>query len=772
MDSASPPDALIGIDPSTKQPPTTRIPSGTVARGLAQRVILDDETRNRCRALVGGLLDGNPPYDTNARHKANRRWEANVNFMEGQGMMDSSSVPYYAIFTGTEYYADCRTAYQPENPAHEHWNRAVTCRFHELLKRWPQFDREIKQASYWMRRHGIGPIFFDNLADWRFRAMRTGAVLVPKGAPSCMDKRMPYVVVRTSYTVVELWDRIKNAEGEEEYSASGWNKSAVRDALLASAKGLGETATWKNSWEGMQQQLKNNDLGTSSECADIACAHVLVQEFDGKVSHFIVTETAGVASDNPTHPVKKNDGFLFRAVNRYDSYAQAVIPFFIDAGDGTWHSVRGMLDKAFRHLELSNRFKCRAIDGAFIRASLILKATNKEGQKAMQLTNFGPTTVLGPNAEVQQMQVGTDIEAIMLVDRTMANNLANNLSVFQGRAMSREDGRGEVPTATQVNQQVLKESSLNQAQISEFYFPLDQVVAEVFRRAVESGDSEAKRFRDECEEDGVPKEALKKMEYVRFNRTSGYGSPQMRLLTDQQMRIVLPMMNEEGRQNWLNDYIGGVKGADKVARYNPKTEVPGMDDAMAAQENGLIRQGLTPIHYSGEQHVSHLKLHAQDAEEYLGPLEQALENGEGDAAALEDAYGYTLRMGEHFQGHLGALQGDPTQRELSEYFRDRLAFITSFSGKLRSAVIRAQRQAELAAEEQQQAGALGALDAAKLESARTDMEIKQAKAANDINLKNAKTSNTIRTGNIKTVEQIRQQRALEQSKLRNANSRE
>lgn len=726
------PDTLIGIEDTDRKAPRSRVPDGSAARRLVSRVIRDDETRNNQRALVQGMVAGNPPYSAAARKSQGRGWEANINWLGGQALMDSSGVPYYAIFTGTEHYAECKTAYRQDDDEATKWNGSINSRFDCFLKRWRLFDREVKQASYWMRMHGIGCVIWPKVGDFRCRSIRTGNVLVPKGSPSCLDKRTPYVVVRDTFTAVELWEFIKGAPNYDGYTAAGWHVPTIRNALQHSAKGLSAKSGWDStSWERTQQEFKNNDLGTSAECPDISVAHVFVQEFSGKISHFIVTENELEKVGHPTESDKKDTGFLFRALSRYDAYNQVIVPFFIDSGDGTWHSVRGIADKAFRHLEAENRLKCRMLDGAFIRMSVILKSASKEAKKKMLLTPIGATTVLDPGTDVQQLQLGHDIEAGILVDRVLQNHMANNLGVYNQRSMTREDGRGEKATAAEVNQAVLKESSLSQAQISEFYFPLDQVVEEAFRRAVRSQDPEAKRFREECEKDGVPEQALKEMEYVRFNRTAGYGSPQMRLLQHQQMMGIAGRLPEQGLQNLTDDFIGSTAGADKINRYNPKTHVPTADDTLATMENMLIRQGIEPVHYSEENHVTHLDIHTKDAEQMLAPVQEAVEAGGGDPAMLEEAYRYVELMAAHCQGHLAKLQADPARKPLAAMFEDKLDFIVSFSGQLRQAIIRAQKEAELAAQEAEQASVLGVMDEAELQSMQADSARRDEKLAQD-----------------------------------------
>lgn len=758
------PEELLGIPiEGNGTPPQTRLKNGASGRALLQKYITEDKDASDMRAVVDGQIGGNPPYNDKRRKLAGLNWTANLNMMGGKALMDSSAVPYYAIFNGVEHYAETRTLYQPNHPDHELWHGHMARRFHCMLRRWGDFDWNIQDASYHMRKHGIGPCFFEKEGDWRFRSIGSGKVLVPRHSPSRLAKRVKAVAIRIRYSVVELWEFIKD---EESAKKLGWDVDAVKLAIKrAGQRMLGDNAqNWYNtSWETFQSALKNNDVSTSyTECDDVACAALLVQEFGGKVSHFVVTESEVV----PLEPMeKKDDSFLFKHVNRYDSYDQALVVFFQDIGDSTWHSVRGMGDLSHKHIEILNRTICRTIDGAFIESSLVLQPTTTRSADKAQLVQWGAITMLPAGLEIKQTKLAGFLEGPMAVIRMVRNDMAQNIGMFQQRSISRDDGRGEVATAEEVRAQVQKESTLSQGQMSLFYQTLDMLYTEMFRRAADpnTSDEEAQRFQRECKEDGVPAKALQEMEYVRANRASGYGSPQMRQLTDQQMMPLVAMLPEDGKQHFLEDAVAGIKGADKVRRYVPREHVPKRDDADAAMENAMIAMGRAPVMISGQNHVIHLHSHLDDAANTLTPIREAMEAGRNDPAALQQAYAYLQLMGPHVEAHIGALRPDATRKQLAKYFEDQMENLVSFSGKLRRAIIQSQKEAQLAAEQESQATALSALDQARVDSIRRGADNEAFKTQKQAELRTYKTMSDIRLKQVQTAEEIRRNRALEEN---------
>lgn len=765
------PEPLLSIPEGKSKPVESRLKNGASARAILQRAIKDDEQAGRRRAIVDGWVGGNPPYNDAKRQAMGLGWTANVNFMGGKALMDSSAVPYYQIFNGVQCYVETRSKYQPENPDYEIRNGKIAKHFHNLCSRWKQFDFNIQAASYHMRKHGIGPCFFERQNDWRFRSIPSGMVLVPRGSPSCVDKRLKWIAVRVRYTVGELWDFIRDESTAERL---GYDVEAVKTAIKRAGQGLLGTnrENWFSSpWETFQRRLQEDDVACSEQSEDIACAHLLVQEFDGKVSHVLVTESDVIPDDRRSED-KKDEAFLFKHVARYEEFDEAIVVFFQNIGEGTWHSVRGLADDAFKLGEAENRLLCRMLDGSFISSSLVIKPGSTANKDKLQLTQWGPVTLLPAGAELPQTGLQGALDGPILALRIIKNQAASNIGQFKPRSLSREDGRGEVPTKAQVDAEVTNDATLSQGQMTLFYQTLDNLFEQMFKRAADprTTDEEAKRFQKECEDDDVPKKALQDMEFVRANRASGYGSPQMRQMTDRQMIELglVPMLPEQGKQNFLEDAVGGIKGADKVTRYAPRERLPDMNEAMAALENGLIKGGDMPVMISGQNNVIHVQSHLDHTAETLTPLKEAMKAGQADQGALEQAYGYVQIMGAHIEEHLGQMKQDGTRKQIADLFELQLKNLVSFSGKLYQAIQSARREAELAAREEQQAVALGALDQARVDSEHTKMGLAREKTQTTLQNQTLKTITNIRLKNIEAAARLSREQRAAQAKQKEA----
>lgn len=730
-----PPPDVMGmrtLDVDTLQPPETRVQDAPSLRGVARRLIVDDQPRSIQRALIRGLLQGNPPYDPAKRATGDKSWQANLNFMEAESSIDSARVPYYQLFSGVRQYAICTTTWGQDAQQRQKASDIISKNFHKMLSGWAQFDWHIQNCFAEMLRWGYGAVVFDDNVSWRFKSVESRCVLVPKDTPSVIDERLTMLMVVESYTVSELWNKIRD---EKAAADAGWNVKAVKRAIIQAASGIENNNTpWSaQPWEEWEVRLKNNDFYWSTNGQQVYCYKVFVNEFtkgsEPKISQFILTQNPvydkGLGSGQAPETEADDAGFLFRHVKRYEDFSDAIVIFFQNTGYGSFHSIRGMGQKGYKHWDSSNRLKCKEIDSAFQRCSIVLETDTMESQDNMQLMVFSDRTILPRGTKVAQMGFGGDIEGVMAVDRMLTNHLANNLGVYNQRTLSRDDGRGEQPTATQVQNQVLKEANLSAGQITVTYSYLDQLYDSIFDKAILSNDDDAKVFRKACEDEGVPIEALKKMDSVKANRASGYGSLAMRQQNLNAFGPYVASLPVDGKQAFLDMQIEAYFGPDKVDVLNPKTYIPEEDDSVAATENGTAASGSDPIVSGANVHENHVQIHLQDVAKRMGPIQQAMDSGQQvDSATLNTAYQYLQIMGPHIEQHLNYIAHDPLRANIAKQFQDQLKQLVSFNGKLRSAIIEAQNQERIAQEQKQNASALNAFDQAKLQSMQVANQIK------------------------------------------------
>tara|TARA_R110002020_G_scaffold265840_7_gene480667 strand:+ start:3596 stop:5839 length:2244 start_codon:yes stop_codon:yes gene_type:complete len=725
--------------------PESRLNDAKAVLDMVLNMIRADDYRASTRAKVKGLVDGNAPYSANELKRTGQSFRTNVNFREGESFLNMGMSAFFDVFAEVPTYATVRIKHGDVNDS-EVYSRIITEEFDKLQKKDGSFDYLMQLSQHEMVLYGIGPLVFEDTMDWRCKPVKASDLLLPDGTKSNVDD-WPMCVVRSTYQVHELYSYIKNSDAA---ANAGWNVAEAKKAIIKAHPDSQNSRG--NSWESYQQQIRNNDLSFSAKCDTVRVAHVFYREFPtsehpkGAISHCIVDE--------------RNSGneFLFRKVNRYSKWSEAVHCMYYDKGDGTHHSVKGMGIKMFSALELKNRLKCSLIDAAMARTAIHMEPDSPNALNRINVIQMGPYSIIPPGFKVTQTNSAGVLDAPLAVERELEGLMQANLSQYRQRL---EKG-GNPRTATEIDAIVAQQSVLGKTQLNRYYTQLDTFFAERYRRVSKSnltkdvpGADEALDFQKRCIERGCPKECLDKVEFVQATRTAGRGSPMERRAIMNQLMSIITMLPETGRKHVLEDHIASLAGYHTLNRYypTPEEDVDTQEQQQeAAIENASFKSGAVIPIAGGDNHAIHTEVHLQGA----GEAAQAAQQGAGDLAEIG---AYLNAIIQHTTAHLGELSMDETRKELVKAYAEQLGELQKIVDQIAEEVARQQEEAAQQQQEAQEAqmqmqalqggqdpkDQLATMRAERDESRRdmktkNDMERKSMKTQQDLALKDAKAA--------------------------------
>lgn len=738
------------------KPSGQRIKSAVECASLVGDLVYANEKRVQANTLVRAVLDGNPPFNPQLLQAEGQSYRCNVNFREAEGIHLAALSPYYDLFAESPYYAEIQTS-EGNTYERNEWSKVITQEWCQMLKDWDGFDYHAQLAITDMVDYGRGFVMWPDHANWQFEAIKDSRVLVPDGTPAHIDQ-LETLVIRKNWLMHELWGAVKNRTAAE---SAGWNVAAtVRAMSRAAPEYFNNTTT--DDYEYFQRQIRNNDIYMSFQSKTVKAAHVYVKEFGGKVTHYLVEETGSqgrseisqgnvytktLNSDNSEQKVE----YLFAKQNRFGSFRQALGAMFYDIGDGTWHSIKGLLVKMYPFIQIKNRAMCALVDNLFLNMSVLLRPLSSSATQNTSLMQVGPLSILPPNYEVTQWGLAGRMDEGVAMDRHLDNKLSANTGMYR-TGVRREQGNPE--TATQVLADQSKEATLNKSAVNRFYAQWDFIYEEMYRRTVEHREGTAKDFIDRCLKRGVPEKAIKKVKSVRAYRNIGLGSIFMRQQAFRESAALVPMMNEQGRSNWLDDAIASITNQDMVDRYNPKPMelMPGVMDERnhATLENAAMKEGVLPPISPTQNHVVHADTHLTAAGQAL----QSLPQGGNPMAVLA----FMEQLGPHVAAHLGQFQNDQTRGRAFKALTEKFKEIAGVTQKLRQQVKQmGQQRQQLAMQNRQM------LSDEQLKEAKTQSDIsrKERKTALDMQLKSAKTRQTMALKDAETAVDINLKRSRE-----------
>lgn len=726
----------IGLAKPTNGSAKPRISSAGRLQQIVWLLLEADKDRAATLAVVKGMLDGNAPFDFVKLREAGQGNRTNVNFREGEAILSSAETPFYDLFAESSTYFQVEVDESDPDKRSE-YSRVVTEYFDDMLKDWSGFDYNIQRTIHEMVAFGRGFCLWPDGTNWQFCAVQQSRVLVPDGTLADPD-RLEILVIRQSQTVSDLYCKIRN---EEIARKIGWNVQAVKKAI-AGAVPETRNDTTTSDYEKIQEEIRNHDLYETIRSDVVRLAHVFVREFSGKVSHLVVEERNAVEQRAVGGIDPKKVGqveFLFKKLNCYNSFREATACFFFDIGDGTWHSVKGLGVKLYPFIEIKNRLKCSIVDNAFINLSILLQATAGRSEQETALMQLGQMTVLPANLELRQWPTQGRLEEGLYVERALSSTLESNTGQYR-RPLMRE--QGNPASATQVNYDAIKEASLAKGSVNRFYAQLDCLGEEVFRRSTnfnltpeDNGrgpNCMALKFQQQCQDAGVPKRCLKKIRFVRASRNSGNGSVFLRQQVVNQTTALVPMMNEQGKQNWLDDAIAVMAGTENINRWNPKQTLnPSLqnDQAYAMLENDVLRDGSPVMITSTQNAMVHAATHMQAATDAVNSIQQG-----GDPVSV---LAFLDGVGPHIAQHLQAMAGDQMRGRELKVLSSQLGQLGKITDQLRDQIKQMQKQQQEQMQAQQQAMAE---QAAQTQEVMTDEQLKSIETQNKIQLSREKAN--------------------------------
>ena len=707
--------ALEAVDEKGKLP-KTRLKDVKSALNIFAALAKADEGSSVNRARVDAMFDGAAPYNSTNLAVSGQALKTNLNFGESQRILDVALSAYVDLYSSLERFVEVKatTGERSEvGPKEEIVAEEIT----HLFRGWPEFHSSYLRLCTTFIKHGVGITYFDSADDWRFKVGSFADMLIPRQTPAS-EENIDVAVGRRQYHLHELYHFIRN---EKAAKAVGWDIKEVKRVMMKNVSTSSRTRY--DNYESLQAEFKNNDIHAGSQNPTVDVLHFWVREIDGSVSHYICVENEPKA-------------FMYKRPSRYAKPEQAYILFTYGVGsNGTYHSIRGLGQRIFNHVQTSNRLRCQQIDGAMLASAVMIQPENQRSLDELQFTFYGAYAVMSPNVKIVEKAIpnlGTAVQPA-LQDLTQQLQLnTDTISTYGPQQGSPYRNQMQVVSDMDVA------TRISGATLNLFYSSWNRLMREMVRRVVQSKkkDTAIKDFYDRCEKRGVEEEFIKKLDVERTKavRSIGSGSLANRLVSLRELQGISGQFDDVGRRNLTRDIVSTRVGHDMADRYVP-AEVesrPAVDTKIAFLENGQLQQGQPVPVVSNELHGQHLQVHVP----LLQQLIEAIDTGQADPQQV-------LPMLQAFYQHTSETvqyaAGDPALEGLVGQTKQVLQIAEEALNNTMKALEKIQRDQAIAAQEDggEQPAGPSEVDM-KMQKAQVEMQIAQQKAELDMVLKQRK----------------------------------
>lgn len=651
-------------------PVPRRIATPAAAHSVFKRMLHDDSRGGaRHRALIQGMIDGNPPYKDSELRAMGLAHMINVNFLSMRANLDSRAAAGHELFAEVPRLIECKplsVVSQHNQDVHHHCS-IVAEEFTDMVTQWDGFLPAMDMVWRDSDAYGLGVAVWENEWDWRMKAFRRGNLLVNPDA-SVEISRNDIVVIRDQLPIHEA---VRLAQTEDAARARGWKLSALQDVLVSlfyndeDQTNSGDKYQ-RSTWESFQQMVRNNEPDYQTRQFDsIRIVHLLVKEVAGdqRITHLIIPEAGG-------HEV-----FLYEGHDRYKDMSEVVWWMPYNYGDGYVRSVRGVASYMVQHEDLSNRFLGRVFDAGFLTSSLLLQPVSQVDMSRLQVMQLGPYTIVPSELSIRQSTFQPQLGPLIQLRSVSEQVMKNNTGTYRQHSEGYE--RDVQKTARQVMEETSKEARYEKSAVAARYTHLDKLYREMFRRVVKlvqikqdgelySGYPEAKLFLDRCLARGVDRSFITDWENnfrVVSYRTIGMGSAGARFDITGQVLSMSGSFDEHGKREALREAVAarvGYRHVDRFVSRIDRDQIASNETSIAMLEFNDIEEG-SPVAVGSDQlHKVHIEVFAQR----MMPIMQAAMQGMTQDA-VADARTMELAL-QHISQHVGYLAQD---QRYSDYIK-------------------------------------------------------------------------------------------------------
>jgi len=683
---------------SSGAPVRRRLATPAAVAAVLRKLKTADEDDSKRRALIQGMLDGNPPYNQKDLDDAGLGTITNVNFMALASNLNARVSASHELFAEVPTLVEVNPAVpDPDDTEAQQRCGVIQEEFSTMLELWPGLLPMVDLVVRETDAYGVGPVLFRDEWDWRPTAIKRGKLLVEPRAKVVVDDN-DLLMIRDEMTAGELLQQIDDVEAAR---LAGWKVSAVRDVLVeffykGQDGGDKDDKFQRSTWESLQQALRNNDPDVQArEFETLKVVHALTKEVSGKrgVTHVIQTE-------RDTDPV-----FLFEKPERFETMSQAVWWMPSNYGDGYLKSIRGIASLMVKADDLSNRYLGRIFDTGWLSSGMVLQPKSQLDLSRLQFVQHGPWTILPPELTAIQTSFAPQIEQLVRLRELSEAVMKSNTGTYRqyNEGVDRTDASRK--TARQVIEETSKEARFEKAAVAFRYNQYDQLYREIWRRALQSDyvDGEVKypgkdmvlEFLKRCEARGVKRKYIvgKAKDYlITATRAVGLGSLGMKYDLTNQVLGTRGMLDAVGQANALRDWLGARVGYRNVGRYAKPVSrdmAPTNELSHAVLENNDLTQGQGVQVGTDQLQKVHIGAHLQGVLVPLiqGEMRQQVVDPQKAMAALQVAI-------PHVQQHVEILAQDTEHKAFVDQVMEILAQAEAALARLQRQVQKMQQQAQ------------------------------------------------------------------------------
>src|SRR6516164_46894 len=752
--------------------PEPRVKAPYQLRAVYGDLYQADRVPNEDRATILDGLSGGRPWDEGEAQIMGRPDLINFNWGEGEAQLNAQISLYNRLLQGAPWIARfvLRSDLKITPDAKAMYEDILAEEFHKLnVRRWPRWFWTNLQLLREYVTFGVAFGYFGDDMDWRWHPAGLNHVKIQRMQKFFGADCTEVAFTQQDWTAADLVAPLR--DGDKAAIAQGWDADALKRAINYIRQRTG----FQNNLEQFIHEIKNNELFyRSGRAATISVLYSFVEEFDGMISWYIMTEDAATTGSNKDDNF---EAFLFKRLNAFKTAKEVFIPHCMAVSTGELHSVRGLGWKIFEPDVQRNRANCMMLTNLLEAGSPMFQAQSEEAEENFEIFRYGGSTVIPPGMTYIDRKVENLAPNLGMASALMQKISENVAGVIFDRGTSPTGGE---ETATQFkgvtdNNIVINDSErLNFLESRGWIYQAQWNRIKVAKKTYPGG-SDALEMLKRCRERGVPQHIIDNgVDYV--EPMVSMIAPGQGVSTDDQIQAMTQVMDKlqpQGRNMVLRALVGHMAGWQNADAIIPASGNFGPDPQaqMAILENGIFSGGGGPLPVLVNQdHLAHAIQHAIVGNNMEGMAAQALNTRDNEtmAKAIKNFGDFV----HHYMGHTGYLAQMPVMPpeapQLIKLGKNWLNAFTQLSKAIDKIILANQRnEAGNPGNPQGDPNAGHDITDAqvKMMKANQEMAITQQQADQEAQIKQNRADQILESSKIKTAQKIQMNDLVASSKM-------
>jgi len=420
---------------SALKPQRRAISDAKQARALTVSLEFAAKERNVRNARIAAKVNSEKPFKQVSLEADGLGWKSNFTTQPLSMLVNKVTPRLRKALEAVKYLTNSML---PDNvPGNavksEMFRREIT----KLVRSRPGWDSFLTEVFMEDVLYGYAIVAWLDEFGWMPEFFRQDMGFVPTGTKQEASGAQ-VLTLRKKYLIHELFSLIEDKEAAK---AAGWN---VPNTVTAINNAIPDTRrSQQSSWERIYEDLvREANVGLSHENGSLIVPvwHVLAQEIDGKVSHYILLDCGtGKESKEP-----KND-MLFEREDQYPSMADASAFFSFEYGNGTLHGSKGIGRQIYSMAAMLDRARNEIVDRLNLAGKIIIQGDDK-ALRRFKMSVVGNAILIGQGYQITERKIDPGIENFLQLDQFLTSLLDQLAGAVTPKALE-----GERVTAAAVN---------------------------------------------------------------------------------------------------------------------------------------------------------------------------------------------------------------------------------------------------------------------------------------------------------------------------------